>query len=208
MALSYLVAIFSYSGFLAETLLSEPSLAMQFAHDRNFTKLKSKEDLMQDYARFSTTNPDPWPAARLARFSAAPTCASRRRTFWAFRPRVKLPRTGHAGRCDPDRRAALLRRRTGKRCGQPLYDDSQGRIARGGFSIISLGKLGGTSRNRAQISICYFSTSTTAKQQQGASRSSPTKISVRLADAIGPDDHTADSQANLPRRFASAPGRR
>ena len=67
-ALSYLVAIFGYSGYLAETLLAEPELAVQFAHDRNFTKLKSKEDLAQDFARFSTTNPDPWLAATLARF--------------------------------------------------------------------------------------------------------------------------------------------
>ena len=67
-ALSYLIAIFGYSGYLAETLLSEPQLVLQFARDRNFTKLKSKEELMQDFARFSTTNPDPWLAALLARF--------------------------------------------------------------------------------------------------------------------------------------------
>ncbi|MFZ0964046.1 MAG: hypothetical protein WAO35_24535, partial [Terriglobia bacterium] len=67
-ALSYLIAIFGYSGYLAETLLSEPELVVQFARDRNFTKLKSKEDLMQDFARFSTTDPDPWLAALLARF--------------------------------------------------------------------------------------------------------------------------------------------
>ena len=47
-ALTYLVAIFGYSAFLAETFLSQPGLAIQFARDRNFTKLKSKEDLMED----------------------------------------------------------------------------------------------------------------------------------------------------------------
>ena len=76
-ALSYLVAIFGYSGFLAETLLSEPSLVLQFAHDRNFTKLKSKEDLM----RIMHASPPPtltpgwrpnWRAS-----SGAITCASR-----------------------------------------------------------------------------------------------------------------------------------
>jgi glutamine synthetase adenylyltransferase len=59
-ALSYLVATFGASAFLSEIFLAEPGLAIQFARDRNFTKLKSKEDLMQDYARFSTTDPDPW----------------------------------------------------------------------------------------------------------------------------------------------------
>ncbi len=58
-ALTYLVAVFGYSTFLAETLLAEPALAVQFARDRNFTKLKSQEDLLQDFARFTTTNPDP-----------------------------------------------------------------------------------------------------------------------------------------------------
>ncbi|MGH9351148.1 MAG: hypothetical protein ACRD2G_03140, partial [Terriglobia bacterium] len=59
-ALTYLIAIFGASGFLAETFLAEPGLPLQFARDRNFSKLKSKEDLMQDYARFSTAAPDPW----------------------------------------------------------------------------------------------------------------------------------------------------
>jgi len=68
-SLSYLVAIFGHSGSLAESFLAEPGLAVQFARDRNFTKLKSKEDLMQDYARFSTTNPDVWLSAQLARFN-------------------------------------------------------------------------------------------------------------------------------------------
>ena len=57
-ALTYLLAIFGYSRFLAETLLAEPALAVQFARDRNFTKLKSKEDLFLDFARFNTTKPD------------------------------------------------------------------------------------------------------------------------------------------------------
>src|SRR2546426_12673695 len=68
LALTYLVAILGYSAFLAETFLTDPALAIQLARDRNFTKLKSKEDLMQDFARFSTISPDPWLSARLARF--------------------------------------------------------------------------------------------------------------------------------------------
>jgi len=42
-ALSYLVAIFGYSGFLAETLLSEPSLVLQFAHDRTLPNSNPKK---------------------------------------------------------------------------------------------------------------------------------------------------------------------
>ena len=42
-ALSYLIAIFGYSGYLAETLLAEPQLVLHFARDRNFTKLNPKK---------------------------------------------------------------------------------------------------------------------------------------------------------------------
>ena len=147
-ALSYLVAIFGYSGFLAETLLSEPSLVIQFAHDRNFTKLKSKEDLMQDYARFATTNPDPWLAAQLARF--------KRRNYLriAMKDVLGLSTLGEttlelATLADVILTNTLLYcdGELEKRYGQPQYHDPQGRIARSGFSVISLGKLGGNELN-------------------------------------------------------------
>jgi glutamate-ammonia-ligase adenylyltransferase len=147
-ALSYLVAIFGYSRFLAETLLAEPSLVVQFAHDRNFTKLKSKEDLMQDYARFATTNPDPWLAAQLARF--------KRRNYLriAMRDVLGLSTLGEttlelATLADVILTNTLLYcdGELDKRYGQPQYYDPQGRIARSGFSIISLGKLGGNELN-------------------------------------------------------------
>jgi glutamate-ammonia-ligase adenylyltransferase len=147
-ALSYLVAIFGYSGFLAETLLSEPSLVIQFAHDRSFTKLKSKEDLMQDYARFATTSPDPWLAAQLARF--------KRRNYLriAMKDVLGLSTLGEttlelATLADVILTNTLLYcdSELEKRYGQPQYYDPQGRIARSGFSIISLGKLGGNELN-------------------------------------------------------------
>src|SRR5438552_18757462 len=50
-ALTFIVAVFGTSGFLAATLVAEPGLAVQFARDRNFARLKSKEDLLQDFAR-------------------------------------------------------------------------------------------------------------------------------------------------------------
>ena len=147
-ALSYLIAIFSYSGYLAETLLSEPQLVVQFARDRNFTKLKSKEDLMQDFARFSTTNPDPWLAALLAHF--------KRRNYLriVLKDVLRLSTLGEttlelSTLADVILSDAYLfcDRELEKRYGQPQYRDAQGRIVRAGFSIISLGKLGGNELN-------------------------------------------------------------
>ena len=147
-ALSYLIAIFGYSGYLAETLLSEPQLVVQFARDRNFTKLKSKEDLMQDFARFSTTNPDPWLAALLARF--------KRRNYLriVLKDVLGLSTLGEttlelSTLADVILSDAYLfcDRELEKRYGQPQYRDAQGRIVRAGFSIVSLGKLGGNELN-------------------------------------------------------------
>jgi glutamate-ammonia-ligase adenylyltransferase len=147
-ALSYLIAIFGYSGYLAETLLSEPQLVVQFARDRNFTKLKSKEDLMQDFARFSTTNPDPWLAALLARF--------KRRNYLriVLKDVLRLSTLGEttlelSTLADVILADAYLYcdRELEKRYGQPQYRDAQGRIVRAGFSIVSLGKLGGNELN-------------------------------------------------------------
>ena len=137
-ALSYLIAIFGYSGYLAETLLSEPQLVLQFARDRNFTKLKSKEDLMQDFARFSTTNPDPWLAALLARF--------KRRNYLriVLKDVLRLSTLGEttlelSTLADVILADAYLfcDRELEKRYGQPTYRDAQGRIVRAGFSIVS-----------------------------------------------------------------------
>jgi glutamate-ammonia-ligase adenylyltransferase len=147
-ALSYLIAIFGYSGYLAETLLAEPQLVVQFARDRNFTKLKSKEDLMQDFARFSTTNPDPWLAALLAHF--------KRRNYLriVLKDVLRLSTLGEttlelSTLADVILADAYLfcDRELEKRYGQPQYRDAQGRIVRAGFSIVSLGKLGGNELN-------------------------------------------------------------
>src|SRR6516225_1625663 len=147
-SLTYLVAIFGHSGSLAESLLAEPSLVIQFARDRNFTKLKSKEDLMQDYARFSTTNPDVWLSAQLARF--------KRRNYLriVLKDVLGLSTLGEttmelSALADVILNEALVfcDQELEKRYGQPQCRDAQGRIVRSGFSIVSLGKLGGNELN-------------------------------------------------------------
>jgi len=185
-ALSYLVAIFGHSGFLAETLLSEPGLVIQFAHDRNFTKLKSKEDLMQDYARFATTNPNPWLAAQLALF--------KRRNYLriAMKDVLGLSTLGEttlelATLADVILTNTLLYcdGELEKRYGQPQYYDPQGRIARSGFSIISLGKLGGNELNYSSDIDLLFLYSHDGETAGGNESTITNKeYFVRLANAI------------------------
>ncbi len=187
-ALSYLIAIFGYSGYLAETLLSESDLVVQFARDRNFAKLKSKEDLMQDFARFSTTNPDPWQAAMLARF--------KRRNYLriVLKDVLGLSTLGEttlelSTLADVILTNAYLYcdRELEKRYGQPQYRDAQGRIVRAGFSIISLGKLGGNELNYnsdIDLLFLYSHDGETAGGSERESAISNKEYFVHLAHAI------------------------
>jgi glutamate-ammonia-ligase adenylyltransferase len=187
-ALSYLVAIFSYSGFLAETLLGDPRLVIQFARDRNFTKLKSKEDLMQDFARFATTAPDHWLAAQLARF--------KRRNYLriVLKDVLGLSTLGEttmelSALADTLLTNALLYcdRELESRYGQPQYRDAQGRIVRSTFSIVSLGKLGGNELNYSSDIDLLFLYSHDGETAGGSERDSlitNKEYFVRLAHAI------------------------
>jgi glutamate-ammonia-ligase adenylyltransferase len=187
-ALTYLVAIFGYSRFLAETFLAEPALPLQFARDRNFAKLKSKEDLMQDYARFSTTSPDPWLAAQLARF--------KRRNYLriVLKDVLGLSTLGEttlelSTLADVILTNALLYcdQELEKRYGQPQYRDVQSRIVRSRFSILSLGKLGGNELNYSSdidLLFLYSHDGETAGGSEPDSVIANKEYFVRLAHAI------------------------
>jgi glutamate-ammonia-ligase adenylyltransferase len=187
-ALTYLVAIFGYSAYLAETFLAEPGLALQFARDRNFTKLKSKEDLMQDFARFATTNPDPWLSAQLARW--------KRRHYLriVLKDVLGLSTLGEttveiSALADVMLSNALMYcdQELEKRYGQPQYRDAQGRIARAGFSILSLGKLGGNELNYSSdidLLFLYSHDGETSGGSESSSVITNKEYFVRLAHAI------------------------
>jgi glutamate-ammonia-ligase adenylyltransferase len=187
-ALTYVVATFGNSEWLAETFLADPDLAIQFARDRNFAKLKSKEDLLQDFARFAVTDPDPWLAAQLARFKrrnylrialkdwlGLSTLAE---TTLELSALADVILTNALTYCDQE---------LAKRYGQPQYRGSDGRIARSGFSIISLGKLGGNELNYSSDIDLLFLYSHDGETSGGSERDSVIsnkEYFVRLAHAI------------------------
>ena len=187
-ALTYLVAIFGHSTFLAESFFADPSLAAQFARDRKFTKLKSREDLMQDYARFSTTHPDPWLSAQLARF--------KRRNYLRI---VLKDVLGLSTLGETTLELSMLAdvmlwnvltfcdQELEKRYGQPQYRDAQGRIVRSGFSVVSLGKLGGNELNYSSdidLLFLYEKDGETGGGSEPDSIISNKEYFVRLAHAI------------------------
>lgn len=147
-ALTYLVAAFGFGSLLAEAFLGEPGLATQFGGDRNFTRLRSREALLEDYARFATTQSGLEFAELLARF--------KRRNYVRIGLKDVLGLATLAETtlelswlADVILTEALLDadQEFAERYGQPQYRDVQGRVVRSGFSIISLGKLGGAELN-------------------------------------------------------------
>ncbi|HEV2417212.1 MAG TPA: hypothetical protein VGX94_05375 [Terriglobia bacterium] len=187
-ALTYLIAIFGSSGFLSETFLSDPSLPLQFARDRNFSKLKSKEDLMQDYARFSTAAPDPWLSAQLGRFKQRTYLrivlkdvlgiSTLAETTLELSELADVLVTNALAYCDQELR---------KRYGEPQYRDVQGRIARSEFSVVSLGKLGGNELNYSSdidLLFLYSHNGETSGGSEPDSVISNKEYFVRLASAV------------------------
>ena len=187
-ALTYVVAIFGYSAYLAESFLAEPALPIQFARDRRFAKLKSKEDLMQDYARFATTSPDLWLSAQLARF--------KRRNFLriVLQDVLGLSTLGEttlelSALADVILNEALIfcDQELEKRYGQPQFRDVQGRTVRAGFSIVSRGKLGGNELNYSSdidLLFLYSHDGETSGSTERNSDIANKEYFVRLAHAI------------------------
>ncbi len=187
-ALTYLTAIFSYSSSLAEAFLSHPELPLQFARDRNFTKLKSCDDLMQDYARFSTASPDPWISAQLASFKRRMLLrimlkdvlgiSTLAETTLELSELADVIAANALAYCDQELR---------KRYGEPQYRDPQSRIARSEFSIISLGKMGGNELNYSSdidLLFMYSHDGETSGGTEPDSVISNKEYFVRLANAI------------------------
>jgi [glutamine synthetase] adenylyltransferase / [glutamine synthetase]-adenylyl-L-tyrosine phosphorylase len=187
-ALTYLTAIFGHSSSLAEAFLSEPGLPLQFARDRKFTRLKSREDLMQDYARFSTASPDPWISAQLVQFKRRTYLrivlkdvlgiSTLAETTMELSALADVIVTNSLMYCDQELR---------KRYGEPQYRDVQSRIARSEFSVISLGKMGGHELNYSSdidLLFLYSHDGETAGGTEPDSVISNKEYFVRLANAI------------------------
>ncbi|HEV2424092.1 MAG TPA: hypothetical protein VGZ29_04605 [Terriglobia bacterium] len=148
MALTYLAAAFGFGSSIAEVFLAEPSMAVQLARDRSFGAPPSMVDLSEDYARFAVMQSSPDPARQLGRF--------KRRQYVKIALKDVL---GIATLAETTLELSTVadvilgealrhaEQELQKRFGPPQYRDAQSRVTRSGFSIISLGKLGGNELN-------------------------------------------------------------
>jgi [glutamine synthetase] adenylyltransferase / [glutamine synthetase]-adenylyl-L-tyrosine phosphorylase len=147
-ALTYLAAAFGFGGSMAEALIAEPALAVQFARDRGFLTAESRDDLAEEYARLAATQSLPDIAQQLGRFKRRHYVRIALKDVLGFASLAETTLELSA-LADVILAQALLHadRELQKRFGEPQYRDAQGRVAQSGFSIISLGKLGGNELN-------------------------------------------------------------
>lgn len=140
-----LCTLASYSNLLSETLLQRPEYISWLARekDKDLTKLKDKEALLEDLARFVAINSTLTEAARLARFK-------RRELLRIYlRDCLKLATLSEVT-AELSNLADSVLSRTLQVCYQPLLSrygrpqvlDERGRFVAAEFAIIGLGKLG------------------------------------------------------------------
>lgn len=192
-ALHYLLLVFSYSRFLSETLVQQPELAEWLhrpASARSFRggieRIKSAEDLDEEFARFEATALDIPPARVLARF--------KRREYLRIMLRDVL---GLATLADTtleiSQLADLLLRRALRTAeqrlhglyGAPQSTDQAGRTQNATFIILSLGKLGAQELNYASdvdLMFLYDHDGQTAGGSQGQVTNA--EYFIRLAHAV------------------------
>ncbi|MFQ5723213.1 MAG: hypothetical protein ACE5G6_01880 [Terriglobia bacterium] len=148
--LHYLLALFSHSRFLSETLIQQPDRITWLGRERHLARLRSKEDLLEDYARFATAALENDPALVLARF--------KRREYLRITLRDIL---GMAELGEITLELSLLadvllemalaaaQKELQQRYALPMTRDARGRVVPARFAVLSLGKLGGKELNYA-----------------------------------------------------------
>ncbi len=146
--LHYLLVLFSHSRFLSETLIQQPELIAWLGRDKHLARMKSKEDLLEEYARFETGALEADPALTLARF--------KRREYLRITLKDIL---GMAELGETTLELSLLadvllakaleraQAELQSRYGAPETRDARGRPVAARFAVVSLGKLGGQELN-------------------------------------------------------------
>lgn len=188
-ALHYVLVVFSYSRFLAESLVQQPELAIWLhrpSQRHGLERPKSLEDLHDAFARFETTAFDLSPAMILARF--------KRREYLRIMLRDVL---GIATLADTtlelsrladvllDRARRICQQRLENSYGAPRYLDAAGRLQPAHLAVLSLGKLGAQELNYSSdidLMFLYDHDGETAGGSGGAIANA--EFFVRLAQAV------------------------
>ena len=188
-ALHYILVVFSYSRFLAESLIHQPELVIWLhrpAQRHGLERLKSFDDLQEEFARFEATAFDLGPAVILARF--------KRREYLRIMLRDVL---GISTLADTtlelsrladvllDRARRICEQRLENSYGAPRFLDAAGRLQPACVAVLSLGKLGAQELNySSDIDLMFLYDHDGETSGGSAGAISNTEFFIRLAQAI------------------------
>lgn len=182
--LHYLLTLFSHSRFLSETLIQQPLLLAWLGRDKQLARVKSKDDLLEEYARFEATAFEADVAVVLARF--------KRREYLRIALKDIL---GIAGLAETTLELSTLAdvllekvleiaaKELRGRYGWPQSSDASGRVVGARFAVVSLGKLGGYELNySSDIDLLFLYAGT--GETSGPTRIPNQEYFVRLAQRL------------------------
>jgi len=188
-ALHYLLVVFSHSRFLSETLIQQPELIAWLhrpSSRHGLERLKSTEDLHEEFARFQATAFEEPPAVVLARFKRREYLRIMLRDVLGIATLTEI--TFELSRLADvliDRARRICEQKLQNAYGAPRFADASGRLQMGQLAILSLGKLGAQELNYSSDIDLIFLYAREGETSGGASGSiSNAEYFVRLAQAI------------------------
>ena len=185
--LHYLLALFAHSGFLSETLIQQPELVLWLGRERNLERLKSREELLEEYARFESTALDVEPGLALARFKRRQYLRITLRDILGLATLVETT-LELSVLADVLLEKALTRAQTELRAryGAPQTLDVRGRLVATRFAVVSLGKLGGEELNySSDVDLLFlFDGDGETSAREAVNRLANSEYFIRLAQRL------------------------
>jgi glutamate-ammonia-ligase adenylyltransferase len=188
-AMLYLLALFSHSRFLSESLVQQPELILWLDRrgpGEGIERMKTRDDLTEEYYRFATLAFDSPPSVVLARF--------KRREYLriTLRDVMGIATLAHTTLELSDLADVLIERalrlcaeRLENRFGTPQWRDASGQLLRARLTVLALGKLGGQELNYSSDVDLMFLYDHDGETAGGASgQISNAEYFVRLAQRI------------------------
>ncbi len=146
--LHYLLALFAHSLFLSEMLIQQPELILWLGREKNLARLKPREELLEEYARFEATALDVESSLALARFKRRQYLRITLRDLLGLATLVETTlELSTLADVLLEKALATAERELRARYGTPQTHDARGRLVPARFGVVSLGKLGGNELN-------------------------------------------------------------
>ncbi|MCL6481218.1 MAG: hypothetical protein K6U02_05785 [Firmicutes bacterium] len=190
--LHYLLVIFSYSRYLSETLIQQPELIIWLHRPPAVTgrsmleRLKSPDDLHEEFARFAATAFDLPAPVVLARFKRREYLRIMLRDVLGLATLAETTvELSHLADVLLERALRICSQKLQNAYGTPQFTDTEGHRQTATLSVLSLGKLGGQELNYASdvdLMFLYSHDGETSGGPGGVLSNS--EYFVRLAQAI------------------------